>query len=232
MKDWKAIGEGFKTFPDEGRSFAVGFSSDDKGYIGTGRNIAEDFFSNFYIFEPPQSPQDSGIWVPMNHEVKAHLFGRSEAESKGRWGAVSFRIDNYAYVGSGRARLPFQKSLNDFWRKDLSKDEEWEFVGFVGEDQHRRHKASTFAIGQKGYITLGLDTDNAELSDIWELNTADNNLIWTQKTPFPAQVQVSNTFGLDIGRANAAGFSDGGKRLYCRWNAFLLWLRLSTRNRI
>jgi N-acetylneuraminic acid mutarotase len=62
----------------------------------------------------------------------------------------------------------------------------------------KRERAAGFAIGSRGYVCLGQDTNNLMLNDLWEFDPGTNS--WTQKANFPG-----------IARRDAAAFSIGTK---------------------
>ncbi|MBK6821256.1 MAG: hypothetical protein IPG85_17320 [Bacteroidetes bacterium] len=73
-----------------------------------------------------------------------------------------------------------------------------------------RMNASSFAIGDKGYIGIGIENGN-EFSDFWEYNIQNN--LWTQKANFTG-----------LNRDAAVGFSIGNKGYFATGsNTAHLW---------
>ena len=62
----------------------------------------------------------------------------------------------------------------------------------------KRERGVGFAIGNRGYIGLGQDTNNLMLKDFWEYDPSTDT--WTQKANFPG-----------VGRRDAIGFAIGTK---------------------
>ncbi|MBO9631899.1 MAG: hypothetical protein J7578_02190 [Chitinophagaceae bacterium] len=109
--------------------------------------------------------------------------------------AVSFVVDNKAYVGTGLFATNGQYS-SKFYRLDLDKGY-WEPVAdFPGE---MRRGAVAFTAGSKAYVACGYNGPaNKMLNDLWEYDPALDK--WTQLDPFPGEP-----------RRNAVAFTVNGK---------------------
>lgn len=96
----------------------------------------------------------------------------------GRTGAVSFTINDVAFVGLGN-RFDSVK-LYDFWKYDPQTDL-WEPKStYPGAGSY---SATSFSINSKGYICLGADSGNGCTSELWEYNPESD--LWLRKTDFP-----------------------------------------------
>jgi N-acetylneuraminic acid mutarotase len=100
----------------------------------------------------------------------------------------TFTINGKGYIGGG------QPSQKDFWEYDPATNVWTQKKDFQGE---ARVYATTFSIGSKGYVTIGLGNGTA-LKDLWEYDPATDN--WIQKNDLP----FDGTF-------DAIGFSIGTK---------------------
>lgn len=116
----------------------------------------------------------------------------SDFEGVARTEAVSFTIDNYAYVGTGYKGNDTR--LKDFWQFDASTGTWRQKADLPGIE---RNSAVAFTVSNKGYVGTGYDGVN-KLNDFYEYN-ADANT-WTQKANFEGSA-----------RYDAVGFSVGGK---------------------
>src|SRR5260221_5095686 len=101
-----------------------------------------------------------------------------------RDGAVSFVINNIAYVGTGY-NASSNKVLQDFWKYDPSSDSWYPSASFPGE---ARTGAVAFSLNGIGYVGMGynfLNGSNNPLSDFWKY---DPNVgptgSWTQIADF------------------------------------------------
>ena len=111
--------------------------------------------------------------------------------------AVSFVINNKAYVGTG---LDAAGSVKDFWEYDPATNVWTRKADFGGA---ARDAASAFAVNGKGYICMGKSGDYpfTYYKDLWEYDPATDT--WTKKADFP---------GID--RAYGTAFSVNGKGYY------------------
>lgn len=128
---------------------AVGFSIDNKGYIGTGAGGFSSY-KDFWEYNPINN-----AWT------RKADFGGTE-----RSNAVGFSIGTKGYIGTGYS---YKK---DFWEYDPSVNSWTRKADFGGTP---RNGAVGFSIGIKGYIGTGTDkTDNTHnfghtnTKDFWE----------------------------------------------------------------
>ncbi len=129
---------------------------------------------------------------------------RSAFDGNGRAGAVSFVINDIAYVGTG-----FDGTIryNDFWAYNPGTDT-WSQIALM-TGAAKRNSAAAFAAGGKGYVATGYDGVN-KLQDTWEYSPGTNT--WAQKAnlPDPANGVVGSG-----ARYGAVGFGIGAKGYIC-----------------
>jgi hypothetical protein len=138
----------------------------------------------------------SGNWV-----TEAQLNGPARSE------AVSFVINDFAYVGTGWDGLNTRYS--DFWRYD-AKANVWSQVTSLPANAGRS-SAVAFAANGKGYVGTGYGNFNNYLSDFYELNLDSN--VWTKKADFAGGARYEAVaFGLGDNGYVGTGF-DGSNAL-------------------
>jgi N-acetylneuraminic acid mutarotase len=137
------------------RAYAVGFSINGKGYIGTGQapNAAKDFWE----YDP-----DNDTWTQ-----KADFGGVP------RNSAVGLSIGNKGYIGTGLTQHGV--TLKDFWEYNPDNNTWKRKADFGGG---ARLGAIGFGIGSKGYIGSG----SGAFKDFWEYDPVADK--WTQKADF------------------------------------------------
>jgi hypothetical protein len=108
----------------------------------------------------------SGDWA-----AEAQLNGPARSE------AVSFVIDNYAYVGTGWDGL--NTRFNDFWKYDPVNNV---WVQIISMPDAGRSSAVGMSINGRGYVGTGYDGYNY-LNDFYELDPVAN--VWTLRAPYP-----------------------------------------------
>ncbi|MBI4646452.1 MAG: immunoglobulin domain-containing protein, partial [Bacteroidia bacterium] len=162
-------------FGGTARSGAVGFSIDNKGYIGTGHD-GSGYKRDFWEYNP-----GTNTWTQ-----KADFGG------KARSGAVGFSISNKGYIGTGQDNSDYKK---DFWEYDPINNIWIQKADFGGT---AREWAIGFSIGNKGYIGTGYPN----LKDFWEYDPINN--IWIQKADFGGTARWG-AVGFSIGNKGYIG---------------------------
>jgi len=162
-------------------TFGTGFSIGNKGYFCTSSN-------DFYEYDPALDE-----WIQ-----KADFIGEP------RFYAGGFSIGDKGYIGTGSAGT-FETPIyfNDFYEYNPALDEWTQVADFIGES---RQNASSFSIGDKGYIGTGRAGNWPEwnfFKDFYEYDPALDE--WTQVADFGGAP-----------RENASGFSIGDK-------GYLIW---------
>lgn len=116
-----------------------------------------------------------------------------------RNGAVSFTINDTAYVGSGVTNTGSStqsKRVGDFMKYDAGADD-WYSMASLPEGAERAY-AVAFSANGKGYVGLGTNDGYTGLKDFWEYNPKTNT--WRKVADFPG-----------IARYGAIAFSINGK---------------------
>ena len=134
-------------FAGGSRYGAVGFSIDNKGYVGIGIGNGNDFWE----YDPI-----SDSW-----SQKANVPGGS------RDSAVGFSIGNKGYVGTGGGGEWVWETgtrRQDFWEYDPASNTWTQKANFAGGV---RTRAVSFSIGNKGYVGAGSNGDGFQ-QDFWE----------------------------------------------------------------
>lgn len=119
-----------------------------------------------------------------------------------RDGAVSFVIDNKAYVGTGYNYFG-NKFLTDFWKYDPSSDSWYPVAPFPGAG---RSGAVAFTLNGKGYVGTGYNILNGStnpLSDFWQFDpTVGATGKWTRVADFGhSKTQLDTTVSARYGAA-------------------------------
>jgi N-acetylneuraminic acid mutarotase len=107
---------------------------------------------------------ESGNWIK-----------KSEFEGVARAEAVSFVIDNKAYITTG---YDGTKRLKDLWQYDVDLNFWTQKADFAGS---ARNSAIAFSIGSKGYVGTGYDGTD-KLKDFYEYDPVKN--AWARKMDF------------------------------------------------
>jgi hypothetical protein len=135
-------------FGGNAREGAVGFSIEDKGYIGTGGSNGTAY-KDFWEWD-----QATNVWTQ-----KAIFAGTS------RFAAVGFAIGNKGYIGTGINYGTPSNIKKDFWEWDQSTNVWIQKANLAGE---ARFSAVGVSIGNKGYIGTGYGSDGNVFQDFWE----------------------------------------------------------------
>lgn len=174
-------------FAGTARESAVGFTIGDKGYLGTGDDMA-----------PPFGKQDFWEYDP----VADHWTRKADFGGGIRTRATGVAIGNKAYVGLGL--ISYMTSTNDLWEYDPVADSWTRRTDFTGSP---RNGAAGFSIGGDAYFVSGFDgqvgipltgVPGNRMNDCWKYDTLADS--WAPKASFGAG-----------GRSNAIGFVIGGK---------------------
>jgi N-acetylneuraminic acid mutarotase len=107
----------------------------------------------------------------------------------------SFVINGEGYILGGLDDFGFRRKMYSYDPSNNDWDDE-ESIGGPNADGLDRGSASTFSIGDKGYICLGQGQTNAYFKDTWEYDAISG--VWTQKADF-----------MGSSRRQAVGFSIG-----------------------
>lgn len=141
------------------RGNACAFAINGKGYICLGQGQTNPFFNDLWEYDPATQ-----AW-----SQKANFIGSARRQ------AVSFVINNLAYVGTGSDAMGLQK---DMYRYNPATNYWTQMNDFGGT---ARKEAVGFSMGNQGYIGTG--DDGVMQADFWQYNPATDT--WTEKAPFP-----------------------------------------------
>lgn len=94
---------------------------------------------------------------------------------------ASFVLQNDGYVISGLDDFGFNRKMYSYSPDQNNWDNE-ESIGGLSGSGLSRGSASSFAIGNKGYVCLGQGDTNPYFKDLWEYDLATG--AWTQKADF------------------------------------------------
>ena len=150
---WDRTALGVTSMPESAaaRNGAVAFSINGKGYVGLGYD-GVNYLRDFWEFDPEGTP-DPADYPSMADSLK------SKFTNTGKWRrianypgdscrfAVSFVIDNVAYVGSGEDYD--NNTLNDFYKFDGTN---WTQIANIGR---ARSRATAFTWDGYGYVVGG-----------------------------------------------------------------------------
>jgi N-acetylneuraminic acid mutarotase len=146
-----------------------------------------------------------GIFILLfNFDTQAQNYSwkaNSSLPANSRWGAFSFSIGNYGYIGGGY----MNGSLSDVWQYDPITDL-WTQKADI---PIAVRTASTFVLNNLGYVTGGITSANF-MSTLYEYNPATN--LWTTKAPFPGIARYGG-IGFAIGNKGYFGIGNTGGAL-------------------
>ncbi|MCD8185426.1 MAG: galactose oxidase [Rikenellaceae bacterium] len=141
-------------FPGPSRNRAVGFSIGNYGYVGLGSTEDDEFFSDFYKFDP-SGDNGKGTWTKLADDA---------FPGTARHSAVAFSVNGYGFVGCGSDG----SGLKDFYRFDPSTERFTECTSIGGS---KRIGASAFVIDNIAYV-VGGQNNLAEVNDFWSYDAA------------------------------------------------------------
>ena len=154
---------------------AAGFEIDNIGYVGTGRTsaIGSILVQDFFKYDPV-----TNIWTPI-----------ASFAGVGRRGAVSFVLDDIAYVGTGESNVG---RVGTFYKYDPQIDT-WTQVSSIPSAD--RTSSVAFSIDNYGYVGTG-DLSTGSTNDFWQYDPSLDQ--WTQK-PNVGQLprQEASAFSLE-----------------------------------
>ena len=168
------------------RSGAVAFSTDTKGYIGTGFDGVNEL-KDFLEYDP-----ESNTWKQI-----------ADFGSTARYSAVAFSIHNIGYVCSGWDGS-YMKDLWAFYPgTDTGKWVAKESYGGL-----KRMDAAAFVIGDTAYVCTGIN-NGAYVTDFYAYNPSLD--AWTKKRDIANVSSANYDDNYNIKRIRAIGFAANGK---------------------
>lgn len=157
---WDSIAD----FAGTSRRSAVAFNSSNLGYVGTGFDGDNDK-KDFWQYDP-----NTDTWS----EVSG--FGGNK-----RRDAIVFTIGETTYLGTGVSNGLLEE---DFWAFNMSSQQWTRKRDLDDEDEDLfllRSDASAFAIGNKGYLAVGVD-GSGTVRTVWAYTPETDT--WEEKTSF------------------------------------------------
>lgn len=200
---WKKLAD----FPGGARASAVGFSLNNKGYLGLGTDIDTDFS----IFTKSETNEKTDFW---EYDPSTDTWRQlTDFPGGGRKASVGFSMNNKGYVGLGSNQGSY---LNDFWEFNPNADTWRQLTDFPANG---RAAAVGFSIGNFAYVGMGQhnptnnlpnDTiaDLGECFDFWQYSPETNS--WIRKAYLLSGVPNYEGFS-NFGRDFAVGFSLANK---------------------
>jgi|GEM_PF-837079 Uncharacterized protein conserved in bacteria len=153
--------------PDNGRSSAVGFAINGKGYVALGRQSNGNYLKDCWEFSP-----DSDKWIR-----------KSDFPGVERVKAMAAVVNGKAYVGLGYAKGSIYQSpslyLHDLWMYNPTIDTWTKQKDFPGNGTDA---CVSFVYNNEIYVGAGYtDTSNSQY-EFWKYNPVDN--LWTRLADF------------------------------------------------
>lgn len=149
------------------RGSACSFSIGLKGYVCLGQGQTNPYFKDTWEYDA----------VTQTWSQKADFGGSARRQ------AVSFVIDDFAYVGTGQDATGLRK---DFYRYDPALNAWTAISDFSGT---ARKQAVGFAMGAEGYIGTG--DDGVLKNDFWQYQPLTDT--WIQMANFPGTPRAGAT---------------------------------------
>lgn len=149
------------------RGSSSGFSIGNKGYICLGQGQTNPFFKDLWEFN-----WETNAWSQ-----------KADFEGSPRKQAISFVIDNIAYVGTGQDASGLTK---DFYKYDPATNNWTQLNDFPGT---ARRQAVGFSMGSNGFVGTG--DDGVVKNDFWMYVPVTDT--WIQKANFPGTPRAGAT---------------------------------------
>ena len=149
------------------RREAVAFSSDTKGYMGTGYDGDNDL-KDFWSYDP-----SSDSWSELNG------FGGDK-----RRGATSFTIGNKVYMGTGTSN---GQNRTDFWEFNLEFETWSRLKDLDEEDDYYISRTSAVGLALNGYGYIVTGNSGGASGTIWEYNPSNDT--WEEITRLEGTVR-------------------------------------------
>jgi N-acetylneuraminic acid mutarotase len=179
-----------------GKSVTTSFVVADTAYVVGGTTEIE-FTRKMYSFNYSQNDWDDEL-----------SWGGETGGGQNRGNAISFVIENIAYVGLGQGNTV--DFYNDMWKYDPATATWTQMADFAGE---ARRAASAFSLDGFGYIGLGQSITGLK-NDFWKLNTTTNT--WVQIGDFDGQAR-KNAACIQMGSQIFVGTGEGSVDLADFW---------------
>lgn len=180
-------------FPKHTRSYGASFVIDNFGYYGLGTNDDEDYFTDFYKYDPVKD-----LWTQI-----ADFPGIARAYG------VSTSNDTHGFAGLG---YDGNDELTDFWQYDPVSNTWTQLDDYPGG---KRQDGMAFSLNNEVYVGLGRYDDNGYIyhADLYKWNGSN----WSDPLPFGGQKRANTAVTTYEGKA----YVIGGRRDNLVLNDFL-----------
>lgn len=190
-----------------GKSVTTSFVLQDNGYV-VGGLLDQDFTRKMYSYNPIQNDWDDEL-----------SWGGETGSGQNRGSAVSFVVNNMAYVGLGQGSTA--NYYKDLWQYDPVAQTWTQMADFAGS---ARHGAVAFATATHGYVGTG-QTANGLAKDFFKYNAAANT--WEAINDFPG---TARKFAVGFMMGDQGYLATGDDGTYCNdlWQyhpEFDLWVQ-------
>ena len=168
-----------------GRKFAVGFSINGKGYVGTGYSYGFGYLGAW----------NNDLW---QYDTLTNSWTQmASMPTVGREYATAFVINNKAYVGCGvtASNSPY----NDLWEYNPLSNSWTRKADMPNSGLSLPH---SFTLNNKGFVGFGFDSAGYYQKGIWAYDPVKDK--WTRKKDFPAKT-IWESFAVSDGKYAYAG---------------------------
>ncbi|MEI6576820.1 MAG: kelch repeat-containing protein [Bacteroidota bacterium] len=182
-----------------GRYLAIGFTLNNKGYVGLGQVTGGYHKYDFWEFNPL-----THAWIQ-----------KADYPGGGSYGVTGFAINGKGYVCLGQDSL--NVIHNDLWEYDPILDSWTQKASFPGT---ARYGATCFVVGNTAIVGTGsMGNSGAYLSDLWAYSPSSNT--WTQKNDFPGGPRShAGAFTVNGYAYMGTGLTNGGGSSGDLWKYF------------
>lgn len=154
------------TFPAQPRSYAVGLTYQDKGYVGFGAG-EDDYLKDLWEFDAKTQQ-----WTQL-----------ADCPAPGRAHPAFCALNDKIYMGLGNNQ---NGNRDDWWEYNISTDEWLPKAKFPGEV---RHHPFYFTIGE--FVYVGLGHGNGIFKDFYRYDSENDS--WTRVADIPSYGRVAGT---------------------------------------
>jgi N-acetylneuraminic acid mutarotase len=200
---WSAI----DSLNGPGKSVTTSFVLNDNGFL-VGGLLDQDFTRKMYSYNPIQNDWDDEL-----------SWGGETGSGQNRGSAVSFVVNNIAYVGLGEGSTA--NYYKDLWQYDPVAQTWTQLADFAGS---ARHGAVAFATSTHGYVGTG-QSETGLTKDFYKYNPLTNT--WEAINDFPGTAR-KYAVGFMMGDQGYLATGDDGTYRNDLWQyhpEFDLWVQ-------
>lgn len=177
-----------KDFPGNNRIAGIGFSIQDKGYIGLGYsgNAAGPYYKDFWEFNPNRDEWTQKADFPGTERMRESVF--------------TLGNEGYAGLGSANVNLMIESYFKDFYKYNPTTNAWTRIMDYPGK---ARASAAAFVKDEIAFVGTGrskddgTSTDNTINDDFWSFNPSSGQ--WNTALKFTSKIQFA--LGLTIGNS-------------------------------